>query len=145
MTEIYFYSGTENKLETACRLCAKAVHQGIKVLIYSVDATLINQLDRLLWTYSPTSFIPHCDINDNAELIRITPVILGDKIDETACCDMLLNLNDLCPPAFNQFQRLIEIAGMAKEDKLAARKRYRFYQEEGYKIHHFKLDDKDYS
>jgi len=145
MTDIYFYSGAGNKLGTACQLCAKAVHQGIKVLIYSVDSAIINQLDRLLWTYSPTSFVAHCKINDDIERINVTPVILSDKIDEAVHCDALLNLDDGCPPLFNQFQRLIEISGIAEEDKLAARKRYRFYQQEGYKIHHFKLDDKDCS
>ncbi len=143
MTEIYFYSGAGNKLGTACQLCAKAVRQGIKVLIYSVDSTIINQLDRLLWTFSPTSFVAHCKINDDRERVRVAPVILSDKIDDTLHCDVLLNLDDICPPVFDQFQRLVEISGVAEEDKLAARKRYRFYQQEGYKIHHFKLDDKD--
>ncbi len=145
MTDIYFYSGAGNKLETACQLCAKAIHQGVKVLIYSVDSSIINQLDRLLWTFSPTSFVAHCKIYDDEGRMSVTPVILSDKIDDTVHCDVLLNLHDACPPSFNQFQRLIEIAGIAQEDKLAARERYRFYQQEGYKIHHFKLDDKDSS
>ncbi|MDH5480495.1 MAG: DNA polymerase III subunit chi [Nitrosomonas sp.] len=145
MTEIYFYSGADNKLETVCRLCAKTVHQGVKVLIYSLDSVMIKQLDQLLWTYSPTSFIPHCYINDSVDLIGVTPIILGDRIDQTVHYDVLLNLHDTCPPYFNQFKRLIEIAGVEHEDKLLARKRYRLYQEEGFKIHHFKLDNKEYS
>tara|TARA_R110002073_G_scaffold321961_2_gene498313 strand:+ start:34 stop:465 length:432 start_codon:yes stop_codon:yes gene_type:complete len=138
MTQIYFYSGATNKLETTCRLCAKAVQQGLKVMIYTLDVTVIEQLDRLLWTFSQTSFVPHCHIND--KLVRVTPVILSDKMEQVVCAEVLLNLHDACPPSFNQFQRLIEIAGSSHEDKLAARERYRLYQSEGYEVHHYKLD-----
>lgn len=139
MTEIYFYSGAADKIYTACRLSAKAVQQGLTVMIYTLDTTLIEQLDKLLWTFSPTSFIPHCRAHD--KLAHVTPVMLGHEIAQIAHHDVLLNLHDQHSPLFDRFNRLIEIASINSEDKMAARKRYRFYQENGYKIYHYKLDD----
>lgn len=141
MTQIYFYSGSNDKLKTACRLCAKAVQQGMRVMIYTPDAALIEQLDELLWTFSPTSFIPHCRIHEDDQLVHATPVILSEQIQPEAHFDVLLNLHHQCPPLSGQFKRLIEIAGVSHEDKLAARERYRFYKDAGYAIQHYNLDD----
>src|SRR4030065_238554 len=120
---MYFYSGANDKLKTTCRLCAKAVQQGMKVMIYTPDVALLEQLDELLWTFSPTSFIPHCRIHEDDQLINVAPVILSEQIQPDMHFDVLLNLHNQYPPLFNQFKRLIEIAGVSQEDKLAARER----------------------
>lgn len=139
MTQIYFYSGAADKLQTACRLSAKAVQQGLKVMIYSLDDALLDRLDKLLWTFSPTSFVPHSRVH--GKLADVTPIIMGREITQTTHQQVLLNLDDACPPAFDQYERLIEIAGVTVEDKQAARERYRFYQTQGYEINHHKLEN----
>lgn len=141
MTQIYFYSGSNDKLKTACRLCAKVVQQNMTVMVYTPDETLIRRLDELLWTFSSTSFVPHCGIHDDEQLIAVTPVILSDQIKTDNHFDVLLNLHHQHPPSFNQFKRLIEIVGVSDENKLAARERYRFYKDAGYEIQHFNLDN----
>ncbi len=139
-TEIYFYSGASNKLHTACRLCAKAVQQGLNVLVYSLDRPLLTQFDKLLWTISPTSFIGHCHA-ENTQLVKVSPVVLSQTLDCGNNTEVLLNLHGECPPTFDQFKRLIEITDTSNEDKMAGRKRYRMYQQAGYKIYHHQLDD----
>ena len=62
-------------------------------MVYTPDAALIEQLDELLWTFSPTSFVPHCRIHDDAQLINVTPVILSDQIPSDDHFDVLLNLH----------------------------------------------------
>ncbi len=140
MTQIYFYSGSNDKLQTACRLCAKAVKQNMKIMAYSPDATVLEQFNELLWTFSPTSFIPHCTLQDDPQLLNVTPVILSGQIPPDSPYDVLLNLHQKHPPLFNIFNRIIEIAGVSHEDKLVARERYRFYKDAGYEIQHFNLD-----
>ena len=141
MTQIYFYSGSNDKLQTACRLCAKAVQQNMTVLIYALDTTVLEQLDQLLWSFAPTSFIPHCDIRADSELVSATPVILSNRIPPGRRFDVLLNLHQQQPPGFDQFSRLIEIADTSPEGKQAARARYRFYKDTNHPIQHFNLDD----
>ena len=140
MTQIYFYSGSNDKLQTACRLCSRAVKQNMKVMVYTPDAAVLEQFNELLWTFSPASFIPHCDIQDDPQLINVTPVISSDQIPPDIHYDVLLNLHQQHPPLLYQFNRIIEIAGISQEDKLAARERYRFYKDTGYAIQHFNLD-----
>ena len=48
MTLIDFYSGSNNKLHTACRLSAKVMQQDLKVTIYIPDNSIAEQLDNLL-------------------------------------------------------------------------------------------------
>ena len=137
MTEIDFYSGGGDRLQTTCRIVAKAVRQGFKLMVYSSDAAMIERLDKLLWTFSPTDFIPHCRTSD--KLAGVTPVVLGHQCSELPHDDVLLNLDIEHPPFFSRFRRLVEITGNMPEDTQAARQRYRFYKDRGYEIRHHKL------
>lgn len=140
MTQIYFYSGAADKLHTACRLSAKAVQQDLQVMIYSLDDVLLDRMDKLLWTFSPTSFVPHSRMN--GDLTNVAPVvILGREITQVKHCHVLLNLDNECPPEFDHFDRIIEIADVTVEDKKAARVRYRHYQAQGLEVNHFKLEN----
>lgn len=137
---IIFYSGSRDKLLTACRLCAKAVRQNMGMLVYVPDARVHDELDKLLWTFSSTSFVAHCDIRDE-DLVAMTPVVLTDKMVTDTKFTALLNLHQHCPPEYEGFERLIEIAGEVDQDKQAARERYRFYKEAGHEIQHYDLTD----
>ena len=137
MTKIDFYSGSSDKLQTACRLVAKVVQKGLKVMVYTDDVATADQIDKLLWTFSATEFIPHCRAGD--KLADVTPVIVGHDATRIPHDDVLLNLAVENPSFFSRFHRLIEIAGSTPEDTGAARKRYRFYQDRGYEIRHHKL------
>jgi DNA polymerase-3 subunit chi len=137
MTEIDFYSGGGDRFHTACRLVVKAVQKGRKVMVYSSDISTIEQLDKMLWTFSATDFIPHCRAED--KLSEVTPVILGHTAQRLPHDDVLLNLDVENPSFFSRFRRLIEIAGVTPEDTRAARTRYRFYQDRGYEIRHHRI------
>ncbi len=141
MTEVYFYSGAVDKLQVACKLCAKAVKQGACLIVYTGDVKILEKLDKLLWTFNPTSFLPHCFIHEDADLVRETPVVLSDKVVLEQGYPMLLNLHDECPSGLESFQRVIEIASASTDDKLMARNRYRYYQQAGYTVYHYKLDN----
>lgn len=141
MTQIDFYSGASDKLQIACRLCLKVIRQALKIVVYIPDSSLSGRFDKLLWTFSPISFVPHCHAGE--KMADVTPVILSSSREETqriAHHDVLLNLHNEVPPDFDQFQRIIEIVVDEPDDKAAARKRYRFYQEQGLNIRHHKLD-----
>jgi len=139
MTQIYFYSGATDKLRTVCKISAKALLKNLKVVIYTMDIATIDQLDKLLWDFSATSFVPHARINDKPA--SEVPVVLGGEINQITDYDVLINLHDKCPPDFDRFQWLVEIAGISPEDKQAARIRYRFYKKNGYKITYLKLNN----
>lgn len=133
MTSIDFYFNAEDRLQVACRLAGKALAQGKRTLIYAPDADTAQRLDRLLWTWQATGFVPHCALHD--PLAGQTPVLIGDAPTAAAGCDVLLNLGAEAPPAFESFERLLEVVAQDDEaGRRAARERYRFYRDRGYRI-----------
>ncbi|SFL16618.1 DNA polymerase III, chi subunit [Nitrosomonas aestuarii] len=139
MTAIYFYSGAADRLRVVCRLCAKALNQDSRAIVYTPDADKLDELDKLLWTFQSTSFLPHCYIDENETLVNATPIVLSNRIVNEHAFDMLVNLNEHCPSAFDQFKRVIEVVGQSSEDKSSARARYRFYKQAGYELYHHNL------
>lgn len=140
MTQVDFYTGAADRLLIACRLCAKAVQQGLKTIVHIPDERLAGQFDKLLWTFAPTGFVPHCRVND--KLAKETPVIMNNRpvLAEVGHFDVLLNLHTDIPSGFEQFPRVVEIVDETEDGKLLARKRYRCYQEQGHDIRHHRLD-----
>jgi DNA polymerase III subunit chi len=132
MTRIDFYFEAEDKLQVACRLSAKAVQQKLRVLIYAADEAQAQGIDRMLWTWQATGFLPHC--MTRSPLAAQTPVLITGDPEDTPHDEVLLNLHTAWPPAFSRFQRLVEIVGRDEQDREAARERFRFYRDRGYAI-----------
>ncbi len=132
MTRIDFYFEAEDKLQVACRLSAKAVQQKLRVLIYTADEAQAHKIDKMLWTWQTTGFLPHC--MTRSALAAETPVLITHDPEDTPHDEVLLNLHVEWPPAFSRFRRLVEIVGRDDEDREAARNRFRFYRDRGYEI-----------
>jgi DNA polymerase-3 subunit chi len=132
MTRIDFYFEAEDKLQVACRLSAKAAQQKLRVLIYAPDDAEAQRIDKLLWTWQATGFLPHC--MTRSPLAAQTPVLITHDPEDTPHDEVLLNLHSAWPPAFSRFQRLVEIVGRDDQDREAARGRFRFYRDRGYEI-----------
>ena len=132
MTQIDFYTHVDDKLGTACRLAAKAVDHGLRVLVFCPDAQSAQHIDRLLWTTPAISFIPHCFPGD--PLAAATPVIVDHDGGDPLHDELLLNLRAEWPPFFSRFQRLIEIVSRDDDDRRDARARFKFYRDRGYEI-----------
>lgn len=132
MTSIDFYFNADDRLQVACRLAAKALKQGSRMLIYAPDAQVAGRLDTLMWTWPATGFVPHCLAQ--APLAAETPVLIASGEETPAGCELLLNLGAECPPHFERFARLLEVVSLNDEEKASGRSRYRFYKERGYPI-----------
>lgn len=141
MIQVDYYTGAADKLTIACRICTKVVQQMQRMLILSDDALQLTQLDKLLWTFSSISFVPHCFVDN--QLSPVTPIVLGvptQILPETLNYTILLNFNDEILPYYQYVNRVIEIVDQTPVDKEKARKRYRIYQAQGCDIRHHNLD-----
>ena len=132
MTRIDFYRYAQDKVRFACRLAAKAHSQSSRMVVYSPRREVLDELDRTLWTFQATGFIPHCFVE--AQIADETPVILATSGEALPHHDVLLNLGEEWPPFFASFERLLEIVGADDDDKARARERYSFYKKRGYDI-----------
>ena len=132
MTTIDFYFNATDRLQVACRLAAKAMADGKRMLVYAPDAELAARVDKLMWTWPATGFVPHCPAQD--PLAAETPILISPTNEVPANCTLLVNLGADCPPHFASFERLFEIVGTDEAEKESGRARYKLYRSRGYAI-----------
>ena len=143
MTRVDFYTGSADKLRTACQLCLKAMQHGLHTVISLPDQASCDTLDKLLWQYPDTAFIPHARCNTSTELRTGSPecpVVLSCGDDSFPHYDMLISLHDECMPFFSRFERVAEIVGTDEKDSMLGRERFKFYRDRGYELRHFDLN-----
>lgn len=137
MTKIDFYTGSPDKLRTACQLSHKAMQNGVRTVISAHDAATADALDRLLWHYPATAFIPHC--RSDAEDAQQWPVVLNSGNNNFPHYDLLISLHAECMPFFSRFERVIEVVSQDAEDSRLGRERFKFYRDRGYELSHTDL------
>ena len=137
MTKVDFYTGSTDKLRTACQLSHKAMQNGVRVVLSAPDAAITDALDKLLWHYPSTAFIPHC--RSDAEEAGQTPVVLNNGSEKFPHHDLLISLHNECVSFFSHFERVIEIIGTDADDSRLGRERFKFYRDRGYELRHIDL------
>jgi DNA polymerase-3 subunit chi len=140
VTKVDFYTGTDDKLRTACLLSHKAMQNGLRVLLHTPDQATTEMLDQLLWQHPAAAFIPHCLSSDEAAAEM--PVIIGHQREPFPHSELLISLHTTCLPFFSRFERVIEIVSQEAEDARLGRERFGFYRERGYEMRHFDLRKK---
>lgn len=96
------------------------------------DAQTLEELDVSLWSLAPHEFVPHCTPDAAQPTLEMTPVVLTELLNRVDFDDVLINLGQQVPVAFERFKRLIEVVSAGEEDRLAARSRWRHYASRGY-------------
>jgi DNA polymerase-3 subunit chi len=139
LTKVDFYTGSQDKLRTACQLSHKAMQSGLRTTISLPDAATCDALDKLLWHFPATAFIPHC--RSEADEAEQMPVVLNNGSEKFPHHDLLISLHGECVPFFSRFERVIEIISNDPEDSRMGRERYKFYKDRGYELRHFDLSN----
>ncbi len=140
MTKVDFYTGSEDKLRTACQLSHKAMQNGLRVLLHVPDVHTADALDKLLWHYPATAFLPHCRSDEAAA--QDMPIVIDSAGSAFPHSELLVSLHTESLPFFSRFERVIEIVGQEPDDAQRGRERYKFYKDRGYELRHFDLKQK---
>ena len=134
MIEISFHVNVADKLTYGCRLLRKAYASGAKVAV-TAEPEVLQQLDELIWQFSPADFIPHCFFNSNNEPRQaFTPVLLTEQPADCSHHEVLINLGLGIALGFEGFERLIEVVADNQQDLLAGRQRWKHYAGLGYTL-----------
>ncbi len=139
MTKVDFYTGSPDKLRTACQLSHEAMQNGTRVLLSTPDAATTDALDKLLWHYPATAFIPHC--RSTAAEAEQMPVVLDHDGKKFPHHQLIISLHTECLPFFSRFERIIEIVGTHDEEIRLGRERFKFYRDRGYQLYHSNLSE----
>jgi len=141
LTQIFFYHNAADRISATAALISKAFAQKKALLVYAPDSEVASNLDRHLWMHPPTGFVPH--VRGDSPLAAETPIVITDTLDTTPQNERLFNLSADVPPAFSRFTSVIEVVGRNEDERLAGRKRVKFYKDRGYEIKFFDLAEKD--
>ena len=132
---IDFHSKVSEPFLYACRLVRKARAAGQSMTVYHNDIQALRRFSEMLWTFSQEDFLPHVMTGD--ALAAQTPVLLSHQdLEHTPHTGLLINLSELIPEHFSRFARMIEIVSTGEAETLAARERYRHYQQQGHQLSH---------
>ena len=134
MTRVGFYvvqaADQAQRLQVAVRLADKAFQRGHSIFINASNEEQARQLDELLWTYRPASFLPHgLHGAEQADTIAI-----GWGQEPEGHNDLLINLHLEIPPFFSRFQRVAEVVTQDADSLVALRRSWTFYKERGYQL-----------
>ncbi len=108
----------------ACRLAEKAFRLGHRIHIHTEDPDSAGDIDRLLWQFQPTAFVPHA-IGEESD------VVIDWRAPSSDSGDLLINLTSAVPPFFGAFQRVAEIVVDSDALQRALRSNFRHYRERG--------------
>ena len=152
MTRVDFYilqSATElSRNELACKLVEKAYAQNHMITLMTRSQNHAQEIDTLLWSFKPDSFIPHEIVGDKPSITTNEEETNQTKNSQVAISheqlhdshhDIMINLKHEVPKQFSRFNRLIEIVCQSSEVLEKTRESYRFYSSRGYPIHTHKL------
>lgn len=144
-TEISFYlldhAVNQGKLTLTCRLANKAYRLGHSVYIHTPNDEISVILDKLLWTFNQSSFVPHSRLAQLESGDSNFPVAIGEQQPPESWNNVLISLLDDVPLYYSSFKRVIESVDHDEQDKARARKRFKEYRLQGYQpsTHHLSL------
>jgi DNA polymerase-3 subunit chi len=136
MQVVEFHTGLADPLGFACRLLRKAQRQGHRLVVTAAAARLA-ELDTLLWTFEPQSFVPHVRVPQaGAALASRTPIWLCEQVPPGEVPPVWVNLGASPPEGLDRCQRLVEIVSREVDEAQAGRERWRLYKGMGLEIKH---------
>jgi DNA polymerase-3 subunit chi len=119
-------AGEPARLRLACRIAEKAYLAKQKVVVLCADAEALRRFDELLWIFGDGSFVPHDTVA--ADTSCEAPVALTTGALPPGHTDVLVNLGDEVPAAFQTFARVAEFLDARPEVRAAGRERFKIYR-----------------
>ncbi len=126
----------DEPLKLVCALVAKAYAAEQPCLILTTGMAQAEQLDDLLWSFDPESFIPH-QIAGQSEDDSDVPVLIVPPGVTTPDRPLLMNLRE--DPAEGNFDRVLEIVSADESARTGSRQRWQIYKQRGLELKKFDM------
>lgn len=146
MAEIRFYHLTRSRLEEALtRLLRRVLERYDRVVIQAGNAERVEALNAYLWTFDPTSFLPHGSARDGNAAEQ--PVYLTASLENPNRAKLLMLCDGAPAPsaeALHEFgyELVCELFNGQDEAALAeAREHWRQYRDSGQKVAYFQQNE----
>ena len=121
----------------ACRLAEQQSRQNQHVYIRLANAAQAEEMDRLLWSFSPESFVPHA-LTSATDARGVTLLLGWDaKPPEVSTC--LLNLSGEAASIQGNISSVAEFVPNDQEAKAHSRVLWNTYKSQGHELNHHQL------
>lgn len=131
MTNVAFHLNVGDVGAYACRLLRKAYLKGARVKVLT-SPEQVPSLTRQLWTIGQGDFVPHATASASPRVRERSPILIGTDASNDAGATVLLNLGGGWPGRVEDFDRVIEVVGLADADRQRARERWKSYRAAGF-------------
>lgn len=137
-TQVMFYQLEQQPSEqvslSLLHACFQAAHyyrQNQRVFIFCDSQQQAHQIDELLWSFDPDSFVAHNLIGEGPK--NGAPVEISWQAP-TNRRPVLINLTSTVPNFAQQFSQIIDFVPSDETLKQQARERYKQYRQQGFKV-----------
>ncbi|GLX79178.1 DNA polymerase III subunit chi [Thalassotalea insulae] len=138
-TQVMFYllnkETSADKLQLAllhsCFQAAYFYRQQQRVFIYCQDQAQAHQIDELLWSFEPDSFVPH---NLSGEGPKQGSAVEISWQPPTNRRPVLINLTSTVPTFAHQFSQIVDFVPSDEQLKQSARERFKAYRQLGFAV-----------
>jgi DNA polymerase-3 subunit chi len=139
LTRIGFYivdaADAASRLRLAVRLTDKAHQRGHDVYINSASEEEARELDELLWSLRPASFLPHALATERSD----EQICIGWGQEPRSHDDLLINLQLTVPAFVGRFRRVAELVNQEPARLQALRESWRYYKQRGYAVEQHRI------
>lgn len=119
-----------------CSMVEKAYLDEQYVYIHVDNLQQAQYIDKLLWTFSDESFVPHQQVTGTES--ASDKITIGYTQAPALPSQVLINLSTDVPAFYAQFQRVVEIVFNNPTMQQLARTRYKHYRDHGHDINTIK-------
>lgn len=141
MATVNFYHITKStEAEVLPRLLEKVLENKHRAVVLVDDVVYLEELDKLLWTYTPLAFLPHGTEKDPHP--ENQPIFLATTLSNPNKADVLVLTSDVSVADIHPFEKCLDIFnGHNKESTEKARGRFKTYKEKGHEVRYWQQND----
>ncbi len=137
----YILNSNDDINHSICKIIKKFYESEKKIIVSSKDLILIDEVNKLLWTFEQLSFIPHSTSRDYDSL---APVLLTEtdyKNDSISKKDynVFINLDDQVKTDYHDHEIIVELVSSNEQQKKIARDKYLYYKSNKLNVKHENL------
>ena len=141
--EINFYQIDDVYHKSIAPLLIKTLDEGKKAFLFCSDEDRLAEIDKGLWQFSKTKFVPHVtnketDIEELSSWDR-QPIVISDEEDNKNGADYLVLINEPSSDFIKKFNRIFYFYTDEQIDE--AKKFAKNFTKDGQKVKSFKKSD----
>ena len=122
-----------SRMKTVCRLVDKVQRLGHRIFVLTEDEKQSTTLDKMMWTFSQSSFLPHTVYDENDPNLNEQKVLIYHHLYNEHK-DVLVNLKRSIDNELNSFKRILEVINQDPDIRSSGRDKYRLYKQSQYSI-----------